>query len=65
MSREIHYAHSDGCTSPDDKHDLVDTDPPFFARCTICKERFYLISESAMERADIIIVARPLNTRVN
>lgn len=60
----IEYAYSDGCTSADDKHSVEDADPPFYAKCTQCHQRFYLISESAMQRSGFRVVERPLRRKM-
>lgn len=57
----IEYAYSDGCTSADDRHSIEDVDDsPFYAKCTQCHQRFYLVSESAMRRIGAKVVERPL-----
>ena len=58
--KRIVYAQSDGCTSPDNKHSLEGQEPPFYQRCVHCGQNFYLVSESAMNRAGISVTERPI-----
>ncbi|KKM71214.1 hypothetical protein LCGC14_1432840 [marine sediment metagenome] len=53
------YNPAPSCDSEDNKHDLIDTDPPFFAVCSTCGTRFYLVAESVMNARGTFPVERP------
>ncbi len=52
------------CLTPNGVHELEKADKPYFRRCTVCGERFYLISETAVRQSGLTKVV-PRRTRMN
>lgn len=46
------------CWSDDGKHVLEPAEPPFYAECQVCGERFILISETVAKEIEIVVASR-------
>jgi hypothetical protein len=57
---DMEYIIAPQCTSEDGCHVAASCDQPFIMRCSVCGERFYLISETAFREAGLYAVGRPL-----
>ncbi len=55
-----HTVKAKNCLTPSGVHELEEAETPYFKRCTVCGERFYLISETAVREAGLTeVVPRP------
>jgi len=53
MDTGIIYAPD--CLTLDGRHIIEPCDPPFYSQCSVCFERFVLISETVMKESGIDI----------